>query len=130
LRKWPGCAGPAAAWSWSTSIPGTRSRGAAYDRVEKLRDPSHVRAIGVDEFPGLFRAVGLEAADLLFYGLDVKLDELLAATASPSESLDAIRSTFREDEGVDRLGVNARTVDGAIVFTFPIAVFVGRKPAG
>jgi ubiquinone/menaquinone biosynthesis C-methylase UbiE len=105
-------------------------QGAAYDRVERLRDPSHVRAIGLDEFPGLFREAGLEAVEPLFHGLDVKLDELLAATESPSESLDQIRSIFREDEGLDRLGVNARTVDGAIVFTFPIAVFVGRKPAG
>ncbi len=102
-------------------------QGAAYDRVEKLRDPSHVRAIGLDEFPGLFREVGLVPSAPVLYGLDVKLDELLAATKSPSESVEAIRSIFREDVGVDNLGVNARIVDGAIVFTFPLVIFVGRK---
>jgi ubiquinone/menaquinone biosynthesis C-methylase UbiE len=32
----------------------------AYDHVESLRDPSHVRALGFDELEGLFQKQGLE----------------------------------------------------------------------
>jgi len=102
-------------------------QGAAYDHVEKLRDPSHVRALGLDEFAGLFDRAGLKDVATYFHGLDVKLDELLA-TSFPNEGAgDEVRRIFREDIGVDRLGVNARLVDGAIHFTFPIALVVGQK---
>ncbi len=103
-------------------------QGAAYDHVEKLRDPSHVRALGLDEFAELFNQAGLESVTTDFYGLDVKLDELLAASSPDDGADDEVRRIFREDLGADRLGVNARLVDGAIHFTFPIGVFVGRKP--
>lgn len=105
-------------------------QGAAYDRVEKLRDPSHARAVGLDEFADLFAAAALETSPPIFYGLDVRLDDLLAASAPDPGAADEVRRTFREDAGVDRLGVNAREIDGHLWFTFPIVVFVGRKPGG
>jgi len=103
-------------------------QGAAYDHVEKLRDPSHVRALGLDEFADLFNQAGLTDVATYFHGLDVKLDELLAASSPDEGADDEVRRIFREDAGVDRLGVNARLVDGAIQFTFPIVALVGRKP--
>ncbi len=35
-------------------------QGAAYDRVEKLRDPSHVRALRLEELQTMFTSAGLE----------------------------------------------------------------------
>ena len=105
------------------------AQGAAYDRVEKLRDPSHTKALRLDEFDSLYRNAGLDVATPGFYGLDVKLDELLATSSPVPGADDEVRRIFRQDLGVDRLGVNAREIDGAIHFTFPIAVLVGLKPA-
>jgi ubiquinone/menaquinone biosynthesis C-methylase UbiE len=109
-------------------------QGAAYDRVEKLRDPSHVRALGLDELARLFSDAGLENVQTFFYGLDVNLDELLDSSFPEPGAAEEVRRIFREDVGVNRLGVNARWADdrdpGSIRFTFPIAVFVGRKSAG
>jgi len=103
-------------------------QGAAYDRAETLRDPSHVRAVPLDELTALFENAGLEGISVAYYGLDVDLDELLASSAPEPGAADEVRRIFREDVGVDRLGVNARWSDGALVFTFPIVVLVGRKP--
>jgi len=103
-------------------------QGAAYDAVEKLRDPSHTKALGLDEFAALYESAGLVVEAPKFYGLDVKLDDLLQTSDPEPGSDDEVRRIFREDLGVDRLGVNAREIDGAIWFTFPIAVVVGRKP--
>ena len=104
-------------------------QGAAYDHVEKLRDPSHVRALGLGELTELFKRAGLEDVKTDFYGLDVNLEDLLGVSSPDEGADDEVRRVFREDVGVDRLGVNARWVDDAIHFTFPIAVFVGRKLA-
>ncbi|WP_076350180.1 class I SAM-dependent methyltransferase [Paludisphaera borealis] len=100
---------------------------AAYDHAEKLRDPSHVRALGLGELAGLFEKAGLEDVKVSFYGVDVDLDELLGSSAPEPGAADEVRRIFREDVGVDRLGVNARWADGSLQFTFPIAVLVGRK---
>jgi SAM-dependent methyltransferase len=99
----------------------------AYNRVEKLRDPSHVRALSLEELTGLCRDVGLRDVETAFYKMDVELEKLLAASFPGPGDADRIRQTFAEDIGVDRLGVGARRRDGAIHFAFPIAVLVGWK---
>jgi SAM-dependent methyltransferase len=100
----------------------------AYNRVEKLRDPSHVRALPLEELTGLVHATGLRDAKTAFYKLDVPLEELLARSFPNPGDADLIRQTFAEDVGVDRLGVGVRRKDGAIHFAFPIVVLVGKKP--
>jgi SAM-dependent methyltransferase len=99
----------------------------AYNRVEKLRDPSHVRALSLVELTGLFHEIGLRDVKTRFYKLDVPLEELLARSFPNPGDADRIRQTFADDIGVDRLGVNARRQDGAIHFAFPIVVITGLK---
>jgi SAM-dependent methyltransferase len=98
----------------------------AYNRVEKLRDPSHVRALSLEELTGLFHHAGLRDVKTCFYKLDVPLEELLARSFPKAGDADRIRQTFADDIGVDRLGVGARHRDGAIHFSFPIMVIVGK----
>ena len=99
----------------------------AYNRVEKLRDPSHVRALSLDELTGLFHATGLRDVRTGFYKLGVPLEELLARSFPNPGDADRIRQTFADDIGVDRLGVGAHRRDGAIHFAFPIVILVGQK---
>jgi SAM-dependent methyltransferase len=101
----------------------------AYDGVERLRDPSHVRALGLDELTGLFQTAGLEDVATTFYGLDTSLESLLAASFLGDTAADQVRQTFADDLGSNRLGVNARRIDGAIWFTFPIVIVSGRRGA-
>jgi ubiquinone/menaquinone biosynthesis C-methylase UbiE len=103
----------------------------AYNRVEKLRDPSHVRALSLGELTGLCHDAGLQGVKTGFYKLDVQLEELLARSFPNPGDADRIRQTFADDIGVDRLGVGAHRRDGAIHFAFPIVVVAGKKqPAG
>ena len=99
----------------------------AYNRVEKLRDPSHVRALTLEELTGLALGVGLRDVRTAFYKLEVALETLLAASFPGPGDADRIRRAFAEDVGVDRLGVGAHRREGAIHFAFPIVVIVGEK---
>lgn len=47
----------------------TKEPAEAYNRMEKLRDPSHVRALLLDELTGLFGHAGLGTPKVLFYRL-------------------------------------------------------------
>ena len=100
----------------------------AYNRVEKLRDPSHVGALSLEELTGLCHDAGLRDLKTAFYKLDVALEELLARSFPRPGDADRIHRTFADDIGVDRLGVGARRESGAIHFAFPIVVIVGSKP--
>jgi len=106
-----------------TSSP---EQAAAYNRVEKLRDPSHVRALSLEELTGLFQGAGLGDLKTAFYKLEVNLEALLAASFPNPGDADRIRQTFEDDVGVDRLGVGAHRRDGGIHFAFPIVVIAGR----
>jgi SAM-dependent methyltransferase len=99
----------------------------AYDHMEKLRDPSHVRALGYDELEGLFRDENLELATTLSYKLDVGLEDILGASLTKRDAAETIRQIFADDLAQNRLGVGARMEGGQIHFSFPIVVLVGRK---
>jgi ubiquinone/menaquinone biosynthesis C-methylase UbiE len=102
----------------------------AYNRVEKLRDPSHVRALALEELTGLCHDAGLREVRTAFFKLEMELEALLAASFPNPGDADRIRQTFVDDLGVNLLGLGARRTDGAIHFAFPIVATVGRKEPG
>jgi SAM-dependent methyltransferase len=101
----------------------------AYNRVERWRDPSHVRALSVTELSGLFREAGLCELRTEFYGVQVTLEGVLAASFPKPGGAEKVREAFANDNGVDRLGVHATRCDGDIHFSFPTVIVAGTMPA-
>ena len=96
--------------------------------MEKLRDPSHTRALLLAELTGMFHDAGLTEMKTAFYKLEVELERLLTATCTKPDDAEKVRSIFENDLGVDRLGVGANRQNDGIHFAFPIVIMVGRKP--
>jgi ubiquinone/menaquinone biosynthesis C-methylase UbiE len=99
----------------------------AYNRVEKLRDPSHVRALALTELTGLCHDAGLRDLNTAFFKMAMELEALLAASFPGPGDADRIRTIFADDLDVNRLGLGAARKDGAIHFAFPIVVLVGQR---
>jgi SAM-dependent methyltransferase len=97
----------------------------AYDRVERWRDPSHVRALSMAELNGLFREAGLCDVRTAFYGVPVTLEGVLGASFPNPCDADKVREAFANDIGVNALGVGATRRDGDIHFTFPTVIVAG-----
>jgi ubiquinone/menaquinone biosynthesis C-methylase UbiE len=102
-------------------------KSAAYDRLEILRDPSHTHALTKDEFAGLFGRSGLGACRRSAYDVEIELEAQLKASFPNPGDEPVIRKMVTEDVGQDHLGIKARKVDGKVLYSVPIAVFVGRK---
>jgi SAM-dependent methyltransferase len=96
-----------------------------YDRVERWRDPSHVRALSVAELTGLFREAGLCDLRTAFYGVPVTMEGVLSASFPNPGDADKVRQAFANDVGVNRLGVGATHRDGDIHFSFPTVIVAG-----
>lgn len=102
-------------------------KAAAYDRLEVMRDPSHTHALTCDEFAGLFQYSGLCDCRRSAYGVDIELEAQLRASFPKPGDESKLRNMVINDIGVDLLGINARREKDTVMYTVPIAVFVGRK---
>jgi SAM-dependent methyltransferase len=104
-------------------------KGAAYDRMERLRDPSHVRVLSDAELDGLLTAAGLVNLRWTGYVFELELESLLQASFPRPGDAERVRELIEADVGVDALGIGAQRSGGAVRIAYPIAVVVGTKPA-
>ena len=100
---------------------------AAYNWMEKLRDPSHTSALTLAQFLDLARDCGLKALSTHFYDLEMELEAQLKASFPNPGDDDKLRRLFREDIGRDHLGVGAHFRGEKIHFAYPNLVWVGKK---
>ncbi|QEH38339.1 putative methyltransferase YcgJ [Aquisphaera giovannonii] len=99
-------------------------QGEAYDRLERLRDPSHTRALQRAELEALFS--GLRDVRRAFYKYPVEVDDLLSRAFPEPGGAEAFRRTIAADVGVNRLGIDA-SHEGGLRFSFPVVILSGMK---
>ncbi len=102
-------------------------RAAYHDRIEKLCDPTHVRALPEAEFVGLFESANLEIVHRFERPLDYALDEWLLHGGPSPEAEAEIRELFEGSLETDRCGLDVRQEEGAIHFSHRGAAFILRK---
>jgi ubiquinone/menaquinone biosynthesis C-methylase UbiE len=92
---------------------------AAYDRMEKLRDPSHASALTLAELMAMGGRAGLKHSLVDSYGLAAHLDPLADACNLP-----ALNAMFDADieSGTDSIGVGAWRAPDGVRFKFPISI--------
>jgi len=102
---------------------------AAYDHMERLRDPSHVGVLTEAELRGLLTAAGLVDLRWAGYLFELELGALLQASFPRPGDAGRVRALIEADVGVDELGIGARRVGGEVRFAYPIVIVAGRKTA-
>jgi ubiquinone/menaquinone biosynthesis C-methylase UbiE len=110
-----------------TDASADQAKAAEFNRLEKLRDPSHVRAMPGAELCGLFRSVGLGEPRAAAYELRDTVDNLLARSfPNPGDDV-KIREMFAASLTDDRLGIPLRRDGATIHYAYPIAVLVADR---
>lgn len=103
----------------------------AYDRMERLRDPSHGHAHSVAEFQALGRALGLgDAATVANFTPPMPYAAVLETSFPETCSRDHLLAMMREDaeSGEDRLGFRAQMQGSAVMVAYPMSMIVWTKP--
>lgn len=102
---------------------------AAYqDRIEKLCDPTHVRALTGTGFEALFGDAGLEVLHRPTSEIHYDVEEWLLHGGPTDEAAGEIRGLFEASLDRDRSGLKVRREHGRLRFTHQAAAFVLRVP--
>ncbi len=101
----------------------------SYNRLERLRDPSHVRALSEQELQRLIVDAGLIPVDTARRDIEVDVEAWLALTKTPTHDADEIRGSLAaEIEGGPRTGMRPFGPNNALAFVQRWVVSVARKP--
>lgn len=102
-------------------------KSAAYDRLETLRDPSHVHALDPEAMRGLFAPAGLSLEREGSYALDIELEAQLSVSHPAPGAAEELRRQVTSDIGRDELGISARREGGGVRYSVPIGIFAARR---
>jgi len=98
------------------------AKAATFNQMEVRRDPSHVRALPLEELRSLFGGAGLADPTLTTYLLESDLDGLLSRSFPEPGDEERVRAAIVGTVDDDRLGVPARRDGDRVVLGYPIAV--------
>lgn len=102
----------------------------AYNMMEKLRDPSHTRALSCDEWEKLLGDSGLQNLRRGSYTVPMELEAQLKVSFPNAGDDERIREIFRNDINTNALGMATHWVDDELHFSYPISIYVGTKSSG
>ncbi len=105
------------------------SRAEYQNNVERLRDPSHTRALSASKLIGLFTAAGLEVEAMYSDFLVQDLERWLANSQTPADRAAQVRAMIERDARGDLSGTYPHIEDGRWVFRHLMLAVIGRKLA-
>src|SRR5262249_13932725 len=99
----------------------------ALNEEERLRDPSHTRAMPLEELLSLFDQAGLPAPKVDRYRLGSELEDLLSRSFPKEGDADRIRQIFLDSIDGDTLDLATHRKNGKIYYSFPVSVMVSTR---
>jgi ubiquinone/menaquinone biosynthesis C-methylase UbiE len=102
-------------------------KAAAFHRMEVLRDPSHTRALTMDELRALFASEGLQPENESIYRLKVELDGVLSRSFPKPGDEVVIRRMFEDSLEGDTMGLEVRRKGEQILFSYLCLILAARK---
>ncbi len=103
------------------------AKAAAFHRMEMLRDPSHARALTLDELRGLFRGAGFAPPTEAYWQMQIDVEDLLQRSFPVPGSEDTIRQMFSDAVADDAMGLATRREDGRVRFTYRNVVLAAPR---
>jgi ubiquinone/menaquinone biosynthesis C-methylase UbiE len=102
-------------------------RAEAYNHRERLRDPTHIRALAKDELAAAMEGAGLELDHTIERDQPLPLQRWLAQSSPPEEVAARIRADLEAElDGGEPTGMRPQRRDGELHFTQRWVIVVGR----
>ncbi|HEY6431459.1 MAG TPA: methyltransferase domain-containing protein [Acetobacteraceae bacterium] len=104
------------------------AKAAEWNRLEKLRDPSHVRCLSLTELQELFHTADLPPPDLAFYELGDLVANLLARSFPNPGDDTRIIEMFAASVADDRLGIPVSGENATLRYAYRVAILAAQRP--
>ena len=95
-----------------------------HERIERLCDPTHVRALPQSVFHQLFENAGLTLVRQVVSSLDYDLEDWISHGGPPEAARRQIVSLMKNCIGNNESGLRVRREDGRLSFSHKVATFV------
>jgi SAM-dependent methyltransferase len=102
-------------------------KAARFNRLELLRDPSHVRVLPLAELEVLFGAVGLAAPRVGHAALRDTVDNLLGRSFPNPGDEATIRAMFAAAADDDSLGIPVHRAAGGLEYAYPVVILAATR---
>jgi ubiquinone/menaquinone biosynthesis C-methylase UbiE len=103
------------------------AKAAQFNRLEKLRDPSHARCLTLAELRDLFAAAGLGEPQASFYELRDEVANLLARSFPNPGDEKKIIELFAASIADDRLGITVQRDGDKLHYAYPVAILAAQR---
>lgn len=103
------------------------SKAAEWNKLEKLRDPSHVRCMTLGELKTLFESAGLAKPEETFYDLRDTVKALLGRSFPNPGDETKVMEMFTASAQDDRLGLELSYENGELRFAYPTAILSAAR---
>jgi ubiquinone/menaquinone biosynthesis C-methylase UbiE len=104
------------------------AQAAAFNRLERLRDPSHARSLGLAELKALYRTAGLGEPRMSFYELRDTVTNLLARSFPNPGDDKKIIAMFETALTDHSLGIPVQGAGAALEYAYPVAILAASRP--
>ena len=103
-------------------------KAAAFNAMERWRDPSTVAFRSHDDLVGLFLAAGLDWPAERRFQVPYLAHQLIAASFPAGDDRAGLQALFEASVDGDRLGMNAQATPKGVRITFPSLILSAVKP--
>ena len=98
-----------------------------HNRIEQIRDPSHVRLYSRSELIKMLQDAGLRVTHAREWDADFYFDEWIAIANPGEEIAEQVRSMMINSIEDDKTGLNVRFKDDKMLFTYSTVILVAEK---
>ena len=103
------------------------AKAAAFNAMERYRDPSTVEFRPLASYLALFAAAGMPQPAVRFYGVPAERERLVALSHPAGDDRAGLRAMLDAAVDGDAMGVGARRDGDTVRFAYPAAVLVAVK---
>lgn len=104
------------------------AQAAAFNRLERLRDPSHARSLSLAELKGMFTGARIGEPKLSFYELRDTVANLLARSFPNPGDDKKIIAMFETSIADNSLGIPVHRAGAQLEYAYPVAILVANRP--
>lgn len=103
-----------------------REKSLFHNRIEKLRDPSHVRIYMLSEIEQMFNEIGATIIGLTHWNIPQDFEDWMKRAGTGGKETEAIKGLMKESMKGDSMGLRVNLEDGRLGFTYDTVILVAE----